>query len=159
VALEQADHHAGALEVASLPLLEHGGELRLGSGARDQGMDDVAAVFEDRTRDAGLRRRHLACVGRLGGRTSDGGDPGLGVDQVVEPCHQRLLGADAVVHRLRRDAGGAGDVAHAGAGVATLGEQAAGGLEDLVPREPGAALSEAERLLRHRYLTSVPMTL
>ena len=105
----------------------------------------------------------LGRVVGAGRRAGDGGDAGLGVDEVVEPGDQRLLGPDAVVHGLRRDAGGLGDVAHARAGVAALGEQAPGGPEDLVPRQLRLALTQRGGGLRsHRpvyHLTSVQVIL
>ena len=49
---EQGDDPSGALHVASLALCKHGGEFGLCGGSRDQRVDDVTAVLEDRPRDA-----------------------------------------------------------------------------------------------------------
>jgi hypothetical protein len=144
--------------VAPVALGERGGELGLGRGAGDERVDDVTAVLEDRPRDAGRRRRHLPRVVGLGGGAADGGYAGLGVDEVVQSRHQRLLGADAVVHGL---GGRLGDVAHARAGVPALGEQPSRGSEDRVPRELRPPFSQARGVLRHGLgtpdLTSVPV--
>ena len=71
-------------------------------------------------------------------------DVRLLVDQVVQPLDERLLRADAVVHGLRRDARGLGDVAHARAGVAALGEQPPRRPQDLIARELCLALSKTK---------------
>ena len=112
-------------------------------------------------RDPRRRGGHLGRVVRLAAARR-WRDPGFGVDQVVEPGHQRLLGADAVVHGLSGHARRLGDVPHARAGVAALGEQPAGRREDLVSGELRLAsrrLGGFSAMVSVYHLTNVQLTL
>ena len=97
------------------------------------------------SRIARVIRAHTAATSR-GHATrppaDDVRDACLGVDQVLQPGHDGLLRADAVVDRLGRHTGVLGNVSHAGPRVAALSEEAAGRPEDLVARQLRLAVAD-----------------